>query len=43
MKDGSPFRFRGLWDVWQNPREKEWLRTCVIITGEPNELVGANP
>ena len=24
---------------WQNPATKEWLRTCVIITGEPNELV----
>ncbi len=29
----------GLWDGWQNPGTKEWLRTCVIITGEPNELV----
>jgi putative SOS response-associated peptidase YedK len=24
---------------WQNPDTKEWLRTCVIITGEANELV----
>jgi putative SOS response-associated peptidase YedK len=39
MKDGSPFVFAGLWDGWQNPDTKEWLRTCVIITGEPNELV----
>jgi putative SOS response-associated peptidase YedK len=39
MKDGSPFVFAGLWDGWQNPGTKEWLRTCVIITGEPNELV----
>jgi putative SOS response-associated peptidase YedK len=39
MKDGSPFVFAGLWDGWQNPVTKEWLRTCVIITGEPNELV----
>jgi putative SOS response-associated peptidase YedK len=23
----------------QNLDTKEWLRTCVIITGEPNELV----
>jgi putative SOS response-associated peptidase YedK len=28
-----------LWDGWQNPDTKEWLRTSVIITGEPNELV----
>jgi putative SOS response-associated peptidase YedK len=39
MKDASPFVFAGLWDGWQNPDTKEWLRTCVIITGEPNELV----
>jgi putative SOS response-associated peptidase YedK len=39
MKDGSPFVFAGLWAGWQNPHTKEWLRTCVIITGEPNELV----
>jgi putative SOS response-associated peptidase YedK len=39
MKDVSPFVFAGLWDGWQNPVTKEWLRTCVIITGEPNELV----
>jgi putative SOS response-associated peptidase YedK len=31
MKDGSPFVFAGLWDGWQNPGTKEWLRTCVII------------
>jgi putative SOS response-associated peptidase YedK len=40
MKDASPFVFAGLWDRWQNPDTKEWLRSCVIITGEPNELVG---
>jgi putative SOS response-associated peptidase YedK len=28
-----------LWDGWQNPDTKEWMRTCVIITGEPSELV----
>jgi putative SOS response-associated peptidase YedK len=39
MKNCSPFVFAGLWDGWQNPHTKGWLRTCVIITGEPNELV----
>jgi putative SOS response-associated peptidase YedK len=39
MKDGSPFVFAGLWDGWQSPDTKGWLRTCVIITGESNELV----
>jgi hypothetical protein len=28
-----------LWEGWQNPETQEWLRTCTIITGQPNELV----
>jgi putative SOS response-associated peptidase YedK len=39
MKDDSPFVFAGLWEGWQNPETQEWLRTCTIITGKPNELV----
>jgi putative SOS response-associated peptidase YedK len=39
MKDGSPFVFAGLWEGWKDPANGEWLRTCTIITGEPNELV----
>jgi SOS response associated peptidase (SRAP) len=39
MKDGRPFTFAGLWENWQDPGSGEWLRTCTIITGEPNELV----
>jgi putative SOS response-associated peptidase YedK len=39
MKDGSPFVFAGLWEGWQNPETQKWLRTCTIITGQPNELV----
>jgi putative SOS response-associated peptidase YedK len=39
MKDGSPFVFAGLWEGWKDPAKGEWLRTCTIITGEPNELV----
>jgi putative SOS response-associated peptidase YedK len=39
MKDDSPFVFAGLWEGWRNPETDEWLRTCTIITGEPNELV----
>jgi putative SOS response-associated peptidase YedK len=39
MKNDSSFVFAGLWEGWQNPETKEWLRTCTIITGEPNELV----
>jgi putative SOS response-associated peptidase YedK len=39
MKDGRPFTFAGLWDGWKDPESGEWLRTCTIITGEPNALV----
>jgi putative SOS response-associated peptidase YedK len=41
--DGEPIALAGLWEVWK-PREtaddpSTWLRSCTIITGEPNELV----
>jgi putative SOS response-associated peptidase YedK len=39
MRDNSPFVFAGLWEVWKDPANDEWLRTCTIITGESNELV----
>jgi putative SOS response-associated peptidase YedK len=39
MKDERPFTFAGLWEGWKDPESGEWLRTCTIITGEPNELV----
>ncbi|NJM52655.1 MAG: SOS response-associated peptidase [Blastocatellia bacterium] len=38
LKSKEAFAFAGLWDVWKTP-EGEWLKTCTIITGEPNELV----
>jgi hypothetical protein len=43
MKDGRPFTFAGLWEGWKDPESGEWLRTCTIVTGEPNELVRADP
>src|SRR5258705_10326048 len=39
MKDDSPFVFAGLWEAWKDPTNDKWLRTCTIITGEPNEVV----
>jgi putative SOS response-associated peptidase YedK len=39
MKDRRPFTFAGLWENWKDPESGEWLRTCTIITGKPNELV----
>jgi putative SOS response-associated peptidase YedK len=39
MTDGSPFVFAGLWEGWKDPANDQWLHTCTIITGEPNEFV----
>ncbi len=38
LKDGKPFAFAGLWDLWKSP-DGEQIRSCTIITTEPNELV----
>jgi putative SOS response-associated peptidase YedK len=38
MKNRQPFAFAGLWDEWQSP-EGSAVRTCTIITTEPNELM----
>jgi putative SOS response-associated peptidase YedK len=39
MNDDSPFAFAGLWEGWRDPAKDEWVHTCTIITGEPNDLV----
>ncbi len=39
MKDDSLFVFAGLWEGWKPPGSEEWIRTCTIITGEPNDMV----
>lgn len=38
LKNAEPFAFAGLWDTWKNA-DGEPVRTCTIITTEPNELV----
>ncbi len=38
MKDRSVFTFAGLWDAWESP-DGSSIRTCTIITTEPNELM----
>ena len=41
-KDGRPLAIAGLWEVWKpkDDPDAEWLRSCTIITGPPNDLVG---
>jgi putative SOS response-associated peptidase YedK len=38
FRDGRLFAFAGLWDEWNGPGDAP-LRTCTIITGEPNPLL----
>ena len=40
MKNHEPFAFAGLWDSWRTP-DGQQLRTCTIITTEPNQLMAA--
>jgi len=37
-KDGRPLGFAGLYSDWR-PAEGETIRTCTIVTTEPNELL----
>ena len=39
LADGTPMAMAGLWERWKEPQTGEAVRTCTIITGEPNELV----
>jgi putative SOS response-associated peptidase YedK len=38
MKDGRPFGFAGLYSDWRPPGGDP-IRTCTIVTTEPNELL----
>lgn len=38
MKDRQPFALAGLWDEWNSP-DGSSIRTCTIITTQPNELM----
>ena len=37
--DGRPLALAGLWSNWKDPEAGEWVRSCTILTGAPNELV----
>lgn len=36
-----PLAFAGLWASWKEPDTGERIRTCTIITGEPNDRIAA--
>lgn len=38
MKDDRPFDFAGLWEKWTDKASSEVVRSCTIITTEPNAL-----
>jgi putative SOS response-associated peptidase YedK len=43
-RDGEPLAFAGLWEIWHDPNDPDQehaprVRSCVIITTEPNELM----
>lgn len=38
LKDGDPFAFAGLWEVWQSP-EGDLIKSCTLITTTPNALM----
>jgi putative SOS response-associated peptidase YedK len=42
LTDGPLFAFAGLWENWRDRSAGEnapWIRTCSIVTGEPNALL----
>ena len=39
MTDGSMMVFAGLWDEWKDKTTGEHIKSCTIITCEPNALV----
>jgi putative SOS response-associated peptidase YedK len=39
LRSGEPFALAGLWDAWRDRPSGQLIKTCTIITGEPNELL----
>lgn len=38
LKDGQPFGFAGLWEIWHSPQGEE-ITSCTIVTTTANELL----
>ncbi len=41
LKSGEPFAMAGLWESWKNPQTQVPVRSCTIITTEPNDLISS--
>ena len=39
MRDGAPFAFAGLWDLWVGRDGNTAIQSCTIITTDANEMV----
>ncbi len=39
LQDETPFAFAGLWDRWRDRVTGKAVRSCAIVTTEPNEVV----
>lgn len=39
LTSGEPFAIAGLWESWKNPQTQVPVRSCTIITTEPNDLI----
>ena len=39
LRGDEPFAMAGLWDRWRNPSNDQTMRSCTIITAEPNALI----
>jgi putative SOS response-associated peptidase YedK len=38
-RDGDPLALAGLWEVWREHEDDDWLRSCTIITTDANALL----
>lgn len=41
LREGRPFAFAGLWDEWVSRSTGQVLRSCTIVTCEPNAFMSA--
>jgi putative SOS response-associated peptidase YedK len=39
LEGDEPFAFAGIWEVWKNPANQEWVLSCSIVTTEANGLI----